>query len=206
MKCILLLPDFEQSGAVKAWGDDMSSFPMSVSACKDIPLRELPGCFVLGIPESLLRTNVEQNFVYAKYVRLNSKKSILSFSIRGGSDKSGRTVVLTMLQFLAEGESLKYPPEAPSGLPASIEGKKSIEDRIDAMIRSLKSDSSVNIKNMISAVTEYPKLQSFASEYTDSLVQQPQWTPRKKKEYNLMVGIFGVFILLIILMVALLVL
>lgn len=200
MKYIWLLPDFDQSGVIKAWGDDMSSFPMSVSACKDIPLRELPDCFVLGIPESLLRGNVEQDFVYAQYVRLNSKKSILCFSIRGGSDKSGRTVVLTMLQFLAEGESLVFPPEAPSDLPTSIERNELIAGRIKAMIRSF--NSSENIRDMISAVEKYPKIQTFASEYTDSLVQQPQWTPRKKKEYNLMVGIFGVFILLIILMIA----
>src|SRR5690606_41421499 len=103
MKCLLLLPDFYQSGEINVWGDGMS-LPMPVSVCKDIPLRELPDCFVLGIPESLLRANIEQDFVYAQYVRLDYKRSVLSFSIRGGNDKSGRTVVLTILQLLDEGD------------------------------------------------------------------------------------------------------
>jgi len=201
MKYLLLLPDFYQSGEIKAWGEDMS-LPVPVSICKDIPLRELPDSFVLGIPESLLRANVEQDFVYAQYARLNSKRSILSFSIRGGSDKSGRTVVLTILQLLGEGESLTFPPEAPLSLPLSIDKKNEIEGRIEAMIRRLQSESSENIKNMILAVEKYPKLRTFASEDTDSLARKPQWTPRKKKEFRSVVGILISFFLLVLLIIA----
>lgn len=71
MKYLLLLPDFYQSGEIKAWGEDMS-LPVPVSICKDIPA-ESYGSFVLGIPESLLRANVEQDFVYTIRT-LNSKK------------------------------------------------------------------------------------------------------------------------------------
>ncbi|WP_133154944.1 hypothetical protein [Billgrantia endophytica] len=201
MKCLLLLPDFYQSGEINAWGNGMS-LPVPVSVCKDIPLRELPDCFVLGVPESLLRANVEQDFVYAQYVRLSSKRSVLSFSIRGGGDKSGRTVVLTILQLLDEGESLIFPPEVPPSLPDSIGEKNAIEGRIEAMMRSLQSDSSSNIKDMILAVAKHPKLRSFASEYADSLAQRPQWTPSKKKEYSFMIGILVAFILLAILIIA----
>lgn len=202
MKCLLLLPDFYQSGEINVWGDGMS-LPMPVSVCKDIPLRELPDCFVLGIPESLLRANIEQDFVYAQYVRLGSKRSVLSFSIRGGNDKSGRTVVLTILQLLDEGEPLIFPPKAPSILPDSIGEKDTIENRIGAMMRSLQSDSLSNIKDMISAVEKYPKLRSFASEHVASLTQKPQWTPNKKKEYSFMIGFLVVVLLMAILIIEL---
>lgn len=202
MKCLLLLPDFYQSGEINVWGDGMS-LPMPVSVCKDIPLRELPDCFVLGIPESLLRANIEQDFVYAQYVRLDSKRSVLSFSIRGGNDKSGRTVVLTILQLLDEGEPLIFPPETPSSLPDSIGEKNTIENRIGAMMKSLQSDSLSNIKDMISAVEKYPKLRSFASEHVDSLAQKPQWTPNKKKEYSFMIGFLVALLLLAILVIEL---
>jgi hypothetical protein len=198
---LLLLPDFYQSGEINVWGDGMS-LPMPVSIYKDIPLRELPDCFILGIPESLLRANVEQDFVYAQYARLNSKQSILSFSIRGGHDKSGRTVVLTILQLLGEGESLTFPPESPLSLPFSIDKRNEIEGRAEAMIKLLQSDPPANIKNMILAVGQYPKLQSFASEDTDSLAQRPQWTPHKKKEYRFVIGIFVAFLLLAFLIIA----
>jgi hypothetical protein len=202
MKCLVLLPDFYQSGEIHAWSDGMSA-PVPVSACKDIPLRELPDCFVLGIPESLLRANIERDFVYAQYVRLGSKRSVLSFSIRGGKDKSGRTVVLTIFQLLDEGEPLIFPPEVPSNLPDSIGEKKAIENRIGAMMRSLQSDSLSNIKEMISAVEKYPKLGSFASEHVDSLAHRPQWRPNKKKEYGFMVGILIAFLLMAILIIEL---
>lgn len=202
MKCLLLLPDFYQSGEINAWSDGMSA-PVPVSVCKDIPLRELPDCFVLGIPESLLRVNFEQDFVYAQYVRLDSKRSVLSFSIRGGNDKTGRTVVLTILQLLDEGEPLIFPPEVPSNLPDSISERNAIEDRIGSMMNSLQSASAANIKDMISAVEKYPKLRSFASEHVDSLAQKPQWAPNKKKEYSFMVGILVAFLLLVILIIEL---
>ncbi len=200
MKCFLLLPDFYQSGEINVWGDGMS-LPVPVSTCKDIPLRELPSCFVLGIPESLLRANAQQDFVYAQYVRLNSRRSVLSFSIRGGNDKSGRTVVLTILQLLDKDESLIFPPEAPRSLPDSIDKKMIIENRILDMRRSLQSDSYSNIKDMILAVDKYPKIRSFASERADSLAQSPQWVPGKKKEYRFLVGIFTIVILLAILII-----
>ncbi|WP_283627360.1 hypothetical protein [Shewanella baltica] len=202
MKFLLLLPDFYQSGEINAWSGGMSA-PVPVSVCKDIPLRELPDCFVLGIPESLLRVNIEKDFVYAQYVRLDSKRSVLSFSIRGGNDKTGRTVVLTILQLLDEGEQLMFPPEVPSNLPDSISERNAIEDRIGSMLNSLQSDSSSNIKDMISAVKKYPKLRSFASEHVDSLAQKPQWTPNKKKEYSFMVGILVTFLLLMVLIIEL---
>ncbi|PMR77941.1 hypothetical protein C1H69_01130 [Billgrantia endophytica] len=69
-------------------------------------------------------------------------------------------------------------------------------------MRSLQSDSSSNIKDMILAVAKHPKLRSFASEYADSLAQRPQWTPSKKKEYSFMIGILVAFILLAILIIA----
>lgn len=201
MKCLVLLPDFYQSGEIHAWSDGMLA-PVPVSVCKDIPLRELPDCFVLGIPESLLRANIEQDFVYAQYARLNSKQSILSFSIRGGHDKSGRIIVLTILQLLGEGESLTFPPEAPPSLPFSIDKKNEIEGRAEVMIRLLQSEPPANIKNMILAVEQYPKLRSFASEDADSLAQRPQWTPRKKKEYRFVIGILIAFLLLVFLIIA----
>lgn len=202
MKCLVLLPDFYQSGEIHAWGDGMSA-PVPVSLCKDIPLRELPDCFVLGIPESLLRANTEQDFVYAQYVRLDSKRSVLSYSIRGGIDKTGRTVVLTILQLLDEGEPLTFPPEAPSNLPDLTNERNAIEGRIGSMMNSLRSDSSSNIKDMISAVEKFPKFRSFASEYVKSLAQKPQWTPNKKKECIFMVGVFVAFLLLAVLVIEL---
>lgn len=203
MKCLLLLPDFNQSGEIRVWGDGMST-PMPVSLCEDIPLRELPDCFVLGIPESLLRAHVEQDFVYAQYARLASKKNVLSYSIRGGNDKSGRTIVLTIFQLLNDAEKLKFPPEAPQDLPLSIseDERHSIGDRIEAMMKSLKSDSTMNIKNMISAVEQFPKFRSFASEYSYLLAKSPQWTPRKKKAYSPILEILIAFVLLAILIVA----
>lgn len=194
MKSFLLLPDYYQSGEINVWGDGMS-LPVPVSICKDIPLRELPDCFILGIPESLLRAHVEQDFVFAQYARLNSKQSMLSFSIRGGLDKSGRTVVLTTLQLMMEGESLTFPPEAPPSLPFSIGEKNEIEGRAEAMIKLLQSDPPQNIKNMILAVKKHPKLRSFASEDSDSLAQKPQWTPLKKK-YRYVIRLLVVFLLL----------
>lgn len=202
MKCLLLIPDFDQSGEVKAWCSEALSL-VSISSCKDIPLRELPDCFVLGIPESLLRANTEQDFIYAQYARLKSKRSVLSFSIRGGHDRSGRTVVLTVLQLLSEGESLKFPPEEPESLPKSIgeDERKLIDDRIKAMMQSFQGNSSANVKEMILAVKQNPRIRSFASESTDSLVQKPQWTPRKKKAYREIIGFLIVFALLTILIV-----
>lgn len=199
MKCFLLLPDFYQSGEIHAWSDGMSA-PVPVSVCKDIPLKELPDCFVLGIPESLLRANIEQDFVYAQYVRLGSKRSVLSFSIRGGNDKSGRTVVLTIVQLLDEGEPLTFSPEIPSNLPDSIDEKNTVENRIGAMMRSLQSGSLSNIKDMFSAVRKYPKLRSFASEHVDSLAHRPQWTPNKKK-YSFMAEVLIAFLLLVVLII-----
>lgn len=181
MKYLLLLPDYNQSGEILVWNNGMS-VPTPISICKDIPLRELPNCFVLGVPESLLRDNTDQDFVYAQYVRIDSQKKILSFSIRGGSDKSGRTVILTVLQFLNESDSLIFPPQVPLKLADSISEKNLIESRIESMMRSLQSDSPSNIKDMISAIEKYPRFRSFASEYVDSLVEKPQWTPNKKKD------------------------
>lgn len=180
MKSVLLLPDFHQSGEIKLWGDGMTA-PIPVSTCTEFRVIDLPDCFVLGIPESLLRANIGQDFIYAQYARLKNKQCILSFSIRCGQDKSGRTVVLSLLQLLAPGQSFTFPPESIPSLPQSIDKRTEVQDKAEEMVKLLRSDAQSNIKDMIRAVQQYQKIQSFASEYTDSLAQKPQWTPLKKK-------------------------
>lgn len=197
----MLLPDFHQSGEIRLWGDGMN-VPIPVSTCKDFRLIDLPDCFVLGIPESLLRANVGQDFIYAQYARLKNKQCILSFSIRCGQDKSGRTVVLSLLQLFAPGQSFAFPPESIPSLPQWVDKRTEVQNKVEEMMKLLRSDAQSNIKDMIRAVRQYPKIQSFASEYTDSLAQKPQWTPLKKK-VNRFTTLFLIICLLLFLAVVL---
>mgnify|MGYP001061429946 FL=1 len=169
MRNLWLLPDFEQSGVVKALEGKQTNPIHEV-----IDLGTLPNSFVLGIPESVLRENQDENFVYAQYSKLNNGTALFSCSKRAGNDKTGRTVVITNLQILTRNETPIFPPEAnPYAPPADASSMASFYHADDF--------HSANVKLMLEAVKARRFINSFASEQMPNSVNKPQWVPSTKK-------------------------
>lgn len=169
MRNLWLLPDSEQSGVVKALeGTEIKPIHEIVD------LGVLPRSFVLGIPESVLRENQDDGFIYAQYSKLNNGTALFSCSKRAGNDKTGRTVVITNLQILNRNELPIFPPE-PNPCAPSLDASSMTGFDLDSNFHSS------NVKLMLDAVKARRFINSFASEPMPNSVNKPQWVPSTKK-------------------------
>ncbi|WP_139220704.1 hypothetical protein [Ectopseudomonas composti] len=169
MRSLWLLPDTEQSGVIQALeGADIG--PVH----ERIDLNLLPPCFVLGIPESVLRENPSDKFAYAQYARLADGMSVFACSMRSGRDRGGRTVMLTNLQYLDGSENAIFPPELNCNAGAEIFGYMS-------NFESMDDGSKRNIELMLKAVRLGARASTFSSEKLLKAVNKPDWMPLGKK-------------------------
>lgn len=172
-----LLPDRQQIGTIFTIknGD-------KIDISQVISLKDLPLCFVLGIPEELLRGKITENFIYAQFVRLNSF-SIFACSIVVGRDVSGRRVFLTNIKKVDKNyEDLR-------GL-LSFEDSELVQLDGDIIrgVSILKNTISTqkNILKMLDAIKCNKQYKTYSSEELKSAVYLPDWMPLKyPKIHNL---------------------
>ena len=80
-----------------------------------VEVRSLPKALVLGIPEEAVERDIDKDLIFAQFIRQPELvRAIFGVSICCGTDRSGRVVFLTAIQFLASGQSptLSFDPSA----------------------------------------------------------------------------------------------
>lgn len=168
-----LLPDTDQTGEIKVVRGGIST---TLSESLGIALQDLPASFVLGIPESILRANSDEHFIYAQYAKL-ATKHLFSCSMRAGKDVGGRTVLLTYVQAMPELNSIciQVEPESQDVDSMMIHAMNTMSD----LFRSESVQAGSNIARMLAEVNR-TKASTFASECAPDATNKPDWTPEKK--------------------------
>lgn len=174
MKNFWLLPDVDQSGEIKVLRNGTVTTLRNDS---EFPLRQLPNSFILGIPESVLRENPDEDFIFAQYAKLDKKNNIFACSIRANKDISGRTVFLTNIKITSSNEHIITSLEIDDGIDdKSVLGR--MRDTSNIFEKKL-NESGSNIQLMFTEINN-PRYKTFASEDLPMVANKPQWTPKKK--------------------------
>lgn len=191
MRDLWLLPDYAQSGSIQVLeGDGVKPLYEILNVAL------LPASFVLGIPEEVLLSNPEDDFVFAQYARNVEGKNIFSCSIRAGKDISGRTVFLTNLQILNVDEKPKVTPEINCSATKEI---KVVMERLNYTLSKEVSASVSNVRLLAGAIGSSKSLMTFASEPLVKTANKPDWSPSKKKYSKLKIKAWLVFIVMVLL-------
>lgn len=170
MRDIWLLPDREQTGTIQVF-ESGELKPLHEA----VELSLLPMSFVLGIPEAVLRENPSEGFVFSQYSRLSDNRAVFAVSKRAGLDQSGRSVVLTNLQWLEPEEH----PVLPKGQTLEIFDK--LRKSKEIIEFALDDNALENVRAMLYAVDSRPSIRSYASESMARSANRPEWSPRRKK-------------------------
>ncbi|MBN3183032.1 hypothetical protein H5A18_14105 [Pectobacterium brasiliense] len=173
MRSIWLLPDRKQTGCVSALENGITH-----NLHELIDLSILPPELILGIPEELFRTKLEQDFLFGQFVILTSGERIFCISAPAGRDISGRIVSISNLQILGRKEEASLNFSVPSN--TSEEDVKIINEVfVNKKNDSFKKFESINL--MLDAVMAVKRARSFASETLIQSSNKPEWMPQKKK-------------------------
>jgi len=182
MSSCWLLPDTRQSGEIRAFRDGAY---VTLEEGLDISLRDLPACFALGVPESILEANTNPEFVYAQYARLASGVDLFACSTRAGNDVAGRTVVLTYLQRVNRGGVVSVLAES---LPDTTPALYAAMSRLVECLSPAALSRRVNVQTMLHAA-RHDRYSTYASESGDRVLNRPEWTPKKKAARQKVVGL-----------------
>ena len=192
MRSIWLIPDRQQTGVVYAIENGKRLLIHELIDVKTLPLE-----LVLGIPEEIFRAKEENYFLFAQFARIEDEKSIFCLSAPAGNDKDGRKVSITNIQILEGNEKPILSPKIPNDctLLDDIDKKE-----LEKMVSEIDNDTSSNdsIHRMLKAIQSNVRAKSFASEDLIVATNKPDWMPKKKESYFIILKILLVFIILTI--------
>ncbi|MEJ5991964.1 hypothetical protein WG902_18310 [Ramlibacter sp. PS3R-8] len=173
MRSIWLLPDREQAGIIRVATPEGI---VNLGAAFDVTT--LPAAIVLGVPEPVLRENISSDFLFAQFARMAGGTAVFCLSRRAGQDVKGRTVCITNLQLLDDGEAPAIPPPVPR-ISLSEEDSKAV-NALRARLAAPASASAEVVQELLNAVRLHRWASTFASADTPRNANPYSWTPKKK--------------------------